>query len=112
MPLLRKKKASLLSTLDCMLRCRDKQVVPTWVKVKHRIDTLASRRIQHANLALIPERVHYTRRELGTNATALLETHLKCTMELTKTGLDMADGADSTTSGNTDEIIHETKGRI
>jgi hypothetical protein len=42
---LRKKKSRLLSSLALLLRCRDQNIIPTCMKVKHHVDTEAARRI-------------------------------------------------------------------
>jgi hypothetical protein len=90
----RKKEASLLSSLVFMLGCRDKQVIPTCMNVKHHMDTPAARSILHCtNLALIWEWIHYTEWELDVNAWALLEKHLKLAAELTQNDCYVVDHA-------------------
>ncbi|XP_049782808.1 uncharacterized protein LOC126184460 [Schistocerca cancellata] len=84
---LRTKKGKLLSRSAFLLRCRDKEVMPTFAKLRHPVNTNRARHIlRQANAALVREHVRATRLELDTNARSLLSLHFRlaaCPLEHT-----------------------------
>ncbi|KAK9874835.1 hypothetical protein WA026_005651 [Henosepilachna vigintioctopunctata] len=74
---LRKKKAHQVSSLIFLLRCRDNNVIPKFLRAKRHFNTAASHRIYNRlERALLRERIHETRRELAKLDSELLSVHL------------------------------------
>jgi hypothetical protein len=75
---LRKKKAKLLSSLAFLERCRDSDTLPSFVIVRHHIQSEKAKRILHrASSALLRERIQHTRGVLDRCSLELYHLHLE-----------------------------------
>jgi len=87
---LQKTKARFLSSLAFMRRCRDQQVIPVCLQLKHHINTEASRRIlRRTSFALLRERICHTRRRLDIVSKELFHLHQLLPSTLTSHDWDM-----------------------
>ena len=74
---LRIKKASLLTSLTFLLRCRDHNIMPRFLQLHQYFHSRAANRIYpRASFALLRERIH-NRRELDHTSRTLLQVHLR-----------------------------------
>ncbi len=90
---LREKKARLLCSLNFLLKCRDNGIIPTFAKFVHFINTPAANNIKRkASLALVRERIRFTRRELDTVSKDLYYLHLKIVSSCSCLSWDWIDG--------------------
>lgn len=80
---LRNRKECLLASLAFLLRCRENRTIPTFAKVVHHVRSPAANRItRNASLALVRERIRYTRRRLDETSRKLIKLHLKMASSL------------------------------
>lgn len=80
---LRKRKAHTLASMAFLMRCRDTNTIPKFLR-QHRIfhSGQAHRIYDRTERALLRERIHYTRKELAKTDRQLLSLHLWVSKEL------------------------------
>ncbi|XP_071448005.1 uncharacterized protein [Hetaerina americana] len=85
-------KDKLLSSLAFLERCRDSDTIPSFVEVKHHIQSKKALRIlRRASTALLRERVQHTRWTIQTRTEELYELHLRLSAVLNITDWDTLD---------------------
>ena len=88
---LRIKKTRLLVSLIFLLRCRDHNIIPQFLKLRQQFHTKAATRIyKRTSFALLRERIH-NRRELNQVYHQLLQLHLRLTNILSGSHWDLID---------------------
>ena len=89
---LRIKKTKLLVSFTFLLRCRDHNIIPQFLKFRHHFHTRAADRIyKRTSFALLRDRIHSNRRELNHIFGQLLQLHLRLTGILSSSHWDLID---------------------
>ncbi|KAG8226356.1 hypothetical protein J437_LFUL010495 [Ladona fulva] len=107
---LRKKRCRLLSSLAFLQRCRDSDILPSFVQINHHIKCSGARRIlRRASMALFRERIRYTRWSLSQCTEEIIRLHLELSSVMASSDWNTLDRITYNSSTSCFDSVRETQ---